>query len=64
MYAGEHHLVTQLPDRLLKGQDVGEQGTLQGLPQGPHRVTVGPLLPLGQFGLQPLQSSQYLLTLG
>lgn len=57
------HLVSELFDGVLQGQDVVEQWTLQGLPQVPHGVTVGPLLPLDQFGLQPLQSSQYLLTL-
>lgn len=57
------HLVPELSDRVLQGQDVGEQGTLQGLSQGPHSITVAPLLPLDQSGLQTLQSSQHLLTL-
>lgn len=57
------HLVSQLFDGVLQGQDVVEQRTLQGLPQVPHGFTVGPLLPLDQFGLQTLQSSQNLLTL-
>ena len=42
---------------------MGEERTLQGLPQGPHSLTVAPLLPLHQSAMQPLQSSQYLLTL-
>lgn len=57
------HLVAELFDGVLQGQDVGEQRTLQGLPQVPHDFTVGPLLLLGQFSLQTLQSSQYLLAL-
>ncbi len=58
------HLVSQLFDGVLQGQDVVEQRALQRLPQVAHDFTVGPLLPLHQFGLQTLQSSQYLLTLG
>jgi len=57
------HLVPELFDGVLQGQDVAKQRTLQGLPQVSHCLTVGPLLPLGQFGLQTLQSSQHLLAL-
>lgn len=61
--SGVSHLAAELFDGVLQGQDVAEQWTLQGVPQVPQGVAVGPLLPLDQFGVQTVQSSQYLLTL-
>lgn len=57
------HLVSQLLDGVLQGQDVAEERTLQRHLQVGQPVTVGPLLPLDQFGPETLQSSQNLLAL-
>lgn len=48
-------------DGVLQGQDVAEERTLERVPQVPQSLTVGPLLPLDQLGLETLQSAQNLL---
>lgn len=58
---GESHLVPEVLDGVLQGQDVAEEWTLERVPQVPQSLAVGPLLPLDQFGLETLQSSQNLL---
>lgn len=61
--SGGSDLVPQLSDGVLQGQDLVEERALQSGPQAGQVLAVGPFLPLDQFGLQTLQSSQDLLAL-